>query len=126
MILAIEDELPFVELLRALFRRARIDYAPALAVAFDRLAGNQYDLVILDLELIDSRPEQTLKMIPEIRTRCGLARVLVMSGHDGFEREVRKHNAEFLSKGDAYKLPDLIESMQPMKTFRPLAFVWTP
>lgn len=125
-ILAIEDSEPFVDLLRAIFKRARIDHAPALALAFDRLAGHRYDLVILDLELLDARPEETIASIPEIRARCGLAKLVVLTGWEGYERDVRKHNVDVISKGDANLLLDVIDRVQPVKGFRPFAMVFAP
>lgn len=110
-ILAVEDSTAFVEHLRAIFKRSRIDQAPALALALDRLHTRHYDLVILDLELLDARPEQTIEAIPEVKQLAEPGKLIVLSGWECYAADVARREVEFIGKGDAHRLLDVIDAI---------------
>lgn len=102
--LVIEDNPSDARLIQELLAEARgvsfeIDSAQTLADGLQRLAGNRYDVVILDLGLPDSRGAETFTAT---ESRFPQMPVVILTGLDDEDLAaelVRKHAQDYLVKG---------------------------
>lgn len=80
-LLLIEDEESAVQVMKRLLGpfASIIHSTPRIATARQMLTSHDYDVIILDLSLLDSDREQTIEAIPELR-RLSSAPVIVATG----------------------------------------------
>lgn len=96
--LLIEDTREFCPLLRLIFEsHYQVDCAHSLKEAKELIAYNNYEFAILDLELNDAGPNETLRYLDEcLKT---LFPVIVFSGYEFYKEESLKNGAaDFISK----------------------------
>jgi DNA-binding response OmpR family regulator len=105
-VLIIEDDQPFVELLRHWVGGREIRVAPTLEAARRMIAEAAPKFMILDLGLPDSTTVQTLARIRELKRQACDATVIVITGHpDTRERALTEGADRFLhkdEKGDGF------------------------
>lgn len=86
-ILIIEDDYKWAYLLGAIMRPVaiRVDVAGSMAEANSRLQSRTYDLVLLDLRLPDSQPEETILQINPMRARAKKIILITAYPPDAYE-----------------------------------------
>lgn len=100
-LLIVEDSVVSAVMMEAQIHRKKPDCEVkcclSLTRALEYLKEFRPDIVILDLDLPDSAPPQTVAVIPVFRQ--GGACVIAMTGHDGYEAIAREHGAnDFMEK----------------------------
>lgn len=97
-ILLAEDEEGAVLITRRLLEEVvhRIDDTPTLAGALQLLGEIKYDVVILDLKLLDASRAETISSIPKIKEK---AKVIAISGIDCRDECLRAGADAFIYKG---------------------------
>lgn len=78
-ILVIEDNPSFVHALRAIVH-GRVFAVSRLEHGIRAIRGHRWDRIVLDLDLPDSRLEQTVAMLPAIKAASGDAPIVIMTG----------------------------------------------
>jgi ActR/RegA family two-component response regulator len=79
--LIIEDDLPFVDLMRATLGLQDVRVARTMAEAIAMIDQSAPHVILLDLTLPDSPLTQTLERIHELKTRSKDATLIVITGH---------------------------------------------
>lgn len=80
-VLAIEDEKPFVHLLKALLRGHSVDSAGTLHAGKQALLLRSYDVALVDLQLPDSSEERTKQELVQLNRLSPKTRFVVVTGH---------------------------------------------
>ncbi len=80
-VLIIEDDRPFVELLRHWLGERKIRIAESLAAAKQMISSETPKFLVVDLSLPDSTAMQTLSRIRELRNEAKDAVVIVITGY---------------------------------------------
>jgi CheY-like chemotaxis protein len=119
-VLLVEDT-AFIKLMSAMLQGYEVVPARTLAGAFRAIAKrrdkglNRFSVIVLDLDLPDSPPEQTVAQIPRLISESSGPRVLIVSGYEAFEAASRLGGAvNFLWKLDEnfhQKLRDVVNDL---------------
>jgi len=80
-ILAIEDDAAFAELLKFWLAPRQIRIAQTMQEASAMIAEQAPEVVLLDLALPDSPPDETIRRIEEIQRSANNATVIVITGN---------------------------------------------
>lgn len=80
-VLVIEDDLPFLELVCHSLKPRPVRFALTYEEAKRKMVESSPDVVLLDLSLPDSLPDQTIKRIKEIKAISKDATVIVITGN---------------------------------------------
>ncbi len=90
VVLLVEDDPAYPHLLRAQLQdawpQARLEHAPDLTRAVQRLAGERFDCVLLDLGLPDGRGPGN---VTRVRDAAPAVPIVVLTGHDDEELALR-------------------------------------
>lgn len=121
-ILIVEDSLVVSIFVREQIKRnlpwMEIEIAPSLSAAREVIKRSHQDIIILDLHLPDSEPNETLKVVPEFKASG--ARVIVSTGLDGMEARCKEAGADdFLSKLIAVDAPTLVNKITHLEDAKP-------
>lgn len=98
-VLIIEDDAPFVELLRYWFGSREIRIAHSLAAANRMIAAAAPKFIVIDLALPDSIPAKTLSVIRDLKKAANDAVVIVITGFPDAKPQAFASGADaFISK----------------------------
>jgi ActR/RegA family two-component response regulator len=93
--LIIEDDEPFIELMRATLGLRDVRVAHTIREAMAMIDESPSEIILLDLSLPDSPLTQTIDRIHELKTRSQDATVIVITGHD----DVQQLEADIIKAG---------------------------
>jgi DNA-binding NtrC family response regulator len=79
--LVVDDSEDMRELIKATLPDYAFQACGSLRCALNYLSAHRYELIVLDLALEDSRPEQTVASLAGFMALVGDAAVVVMTGH---------------------------------------------
>lgn len=85
-LLIIEDDEPFVELMLLALKPSKYRVARSIPEAFKLIEDDAPEVIVLDLKLPGSLPEDTVGQIRELRARSKDATIIVITGHPDFRR----------------------------------------
>ncbi len=102
-ILLVEDDRPFVELLRHWLGKREIRVAHSLAQAKEMISDYPPKYLVLDLALPDSPPSKTLAQIRQFKDAAKDAIVIVITGYDASRKVAYDHGADlYFPKGEGF------------------------
>lgn len=111
-ILHVEDDLDVIQVTQVLFEEeADFDYATSLSEAQQKLAGNVYDLVIIDISLPDG---SGLKLLDQIEPDCP---IVLFSGHET-DKEINEKVAATLTKSRTSN-DELMRTVKQLLKYQP-------
>jgi two-component system, NtrC family, nitrogen regulation response regulator NtrX len=87
-ILVVEDEKAYFEELRLILSAFHLEHAPNLRSAGVQLANQNFDLVLLDLNLDSDQPDSVagLAYLEKIQQKYPILPVIIMSKHDDYQK----------------------------------------
>jgi DNA-binding response OmpR family regulator len=97
-VLVIEDDAPFLELIRAALEPRKVRFAHTYREAERMIDEMPPKVVLLDLNLPDSSPANTIKRIAEIKKRCPTSTSIIVI--TGSSEVYRLHNEAVRSGAD--------------------------
>jgi ActR/RegA family two-component response regulator len=111
-VLIIEDDRPFVELLRHWLGDRKIRIAETMAEARNLITDKAPKFIVVDLTLPDSKAMQTLANIRKLRSDSHDAVVIVITGTPDLKQEAEAAGADvFLGKDDKGFFTKLTEAI---------------
>lgn len=101
-VLIVEDDRPSANLLASLceLEGKRTEIAATLALAMERLNSRSFDVVFLDLTLMDSTPEGSVDAITAMKQRSSVVVVTGNSSEDLRTRAIANGADGYLDKND--------------------------
>lgn len=104
MILLIEDDRPFRELIEVSLKQVDLHTVGTLAAAKDWLTYSRADLILVDLGLPDSRGLDTLRALSHVKA----PKVVVTGTVDAIGEAAKLGAVDYITKGDAYEMVERI------------------